>query len=280
MNNFTSRLLVGAAYVAITLIALLSHQISAAIYIWLIQVFCLFEFYRITQPTLKPLQHGGALFIGSVVFGLVYANQDDVVNLGAYSMLLLPIVMLYFIGSIFKDRDGFISKMAHHAFGWVYISVPLALLLRIGNLVFDEGNTDLLPYYGKQILLVFVLIWANDTFAYLVGRKFGKNKLAPKLSPKKTIEGFIGGIIFSIGFALALYEFMPFIDRIHMIAMAIICSIIGTFGDLFESKIKRSLGIKDSGTALGGHGGFLDRMDSVLMAGPACFFYLFHFTVQ
>ena len=100
----------------------------------------------------------------------------------------------------------------------------------------------------------FILIWANDSFAYLVGRKFGKTKLAPILSPKKSVEGFIGGVVFSVLFAIVLHYFFPFIDLIHYVALAFICSVIGTMGDLFESKIKRHLGIKDSGTALGGHG--------------------------
>ena len=174
---------------------------------------------------------------------------------------------------------GYLGDAGQMVFGWLYISVPLAFLLRIGNMTFSEGVTELLPYEGFQILLVFILIWANDSFAYLVGRKFGKTKLAPILSPKKSVEGFIGGVVFSVLFAIALHYFFPFIDLIHYVALAFICSVIGTLGDLFESKIKRHLGIKVSGTALGGHGGFLDRMDSIILASPACFYYLYHFTV-
>lgn len=279
MNNFNSRLLVGTAYVVVTIAALLFNLISAGVYIWLIQVFCLYEFYKIT---IKPKSATSLLFpliVGSFLFFLTYVNQDELINMKILLWYLIPLLVLFLTYLIYYKSDNYLGDAGQMVFGWIYISVPLAFLLRIGNMTFSEGVTELLPYEGFQILLVFILIWSNDSFAYLVGRKIGKTKLAPILSPKKSVEGFIGGIVFSILFAIVLHYFFPFIDLIHYVVLALICSIIGTLGDLFESKIKRHLGIKDSGTALGGHGGFLDRMDSIILASPACFYYLYHFTV-
>lgn len=279
MNNFNSRLLIGAAYVVVTAAAVLTSLISASIYVWLIQVFCLYEFYKIT---IKPKHTANILFpllIGSILFFLTYVNQDSVVNMKILLWYLIPLLVLFLGYLIYYKSENYLQDAGQMVLGWLYISVPLAFLLRIGNMTFSKGITDLLPYNGFQILLIFILIWANDSFAYLVGRKFGKTKLAPILSPKKSVEGFFGGVVFSVLFAVSLHYFFPFLDLIHYIVLALICSVIGTIGDLFESKIKRHLGIKDSGTALGGHGGFLDRMDSIIMASPACFFYLYHFTV-
>lgn len=278
MNNFTSRLLVGAAYVAITVVATIFHQLSAAFYIWGIQALCLYEFYTITIQPKKLSQIVLPQVVGSFIFIMAFANQDSIVNLGSLIWLLIPLLLLFMIAMVFYNSNTIIKDFGAMVLGWLYISLPLAFLLRIGNLIFDESNTELFPFYGIQILIVFILIWASDTFAYLIGRKFGKTPLAPKLSPKKSVEGFIGGIVCTILFALALHYFFPFMAQIHFVVLALICAVVGSLGDLFESKIKRSLGIKDSGTMLGGHGGFLDRMDSILFASPACFFYLVHFS--
>ncbi len=279
MNNLNSRLLVGSLYVIVTVVAVSFNQFAAGLYVWLIQAFCLYEFYKIT---IKPKSVATIVFpmlIGSFLFFLTYVNQDAIINLKMLLWYLIPLLVVFLSYLIYYKSENLLFEAGQMVFGWVYISIPLAFLLRVGNLSFDEGVTELLPYNGLLLLLIFVLIWANDSFAYLVGKKFGRIILAPKLSPKKTIEGFIGGIVFSVIFGLLIHTFFPFLDRIHFVALALICSIIGTLGDLFESKIKRQLGIKDSGTALGGHGGFLDRMDSIILASPACFYYLYHFAV-
>ncbi len=128
--------------------------------------------------------------------------------------------------------------------------------------------------YTPNILLgCFILIWTNDTFAYLVGSRFGKHKLIPKISPKKTIEGFVGGMLFSCFASFLLSQFIPIINPIQWFILALIVSIFGTFGDLVESKFKRRAKVKDSGTIMPGHGGLLDRLDSIIFASP--FIYLF-----
>ena len=119
----------------------------------------------------------------------------------------------------------------------------------------------------------FILVWVNDSAAYLIGKNFGKQKLFPRISPKKTVEGFLGGLFFSCvaSFFIALYT--ETLNSTHWLILAIIVSVFGTFGDLIESKFKRQAGVKDSGVIMPGHGGLMDRLDSLIFAAP--FIYLF-----
>jgi phosphatidate cytidylyltransferase len=122
---------------------------------------------------------------------------------------------------------------------------------------------------------MFILIWANDTFAYIVGKSIGKHKLFERISPKKTIEGFIGGMIFTVAGAYILGQsnYFDFITPWQWMAFAAILVVFGTLGDLVESQLKRNAGVKDSGKIMPGHGGILDRLDSVLFAIPFLFLY-------
>jgi phosphatidate cytidylyltransferase len=136
-------------------------------------------------------------------------------------------------------------------------------------------------YNPKIILSIFFLIWTNDTFAYIVGKSIGKRKLFEKISPKKTIEGFLGGLIFSIlvGYFISKYYFQPNPNHQEMSIFiwtitAMIISVFSTLGDLIQSKFKRIAGVKDSGKIMPGHGGVLDRLDSIIFVSP--FVYLFY----
>ena len=122
--------------------------------------------------------------------------------------------------------------------------------------------------------VIFILIWASDTFAYLIGKFLGRIKLAPSLSPKKTVEGAIGGLAGTIFTSYVLYKTMGMYRLTDYIVIACIVFVFGLIGDLLVSRLKRSVNIKDSGTLLPGHGGFLDRFDSILIAGPMVYLYL------
>jgi phosphatidate cytidylyltransferase len=147
----------------------------------------------------------------------------------------------------------------------LYILLPF-LFLTLGH---KPGK--LIPNYNYSYYLsFFILIWVNDTFAYLSGKFTGKHKLYENISPNKTIEGFIGGIIFTIsaGFVLKNLHWIEVSNPVNIIALCLLISISATLGDLFESKLKRMAGVKDSGNIMPGHGGFLDRFDGLLFAAP------------
>ncbi|MDO9136731.1 MAG: phosphatidate cytidylyltransferase, partial [Lutibacter sp.] len=150
----------------------------------------------------------------------------------------------------------------------IYIVVPFTLIVQIPflNASFNYVNTT--------ILGVFILIWTSDTFAFLVGKNFGKHKLLKRISPNKTIEGFIGGMVFTFLASLVLANQFTSLTQKQWLVIAGIVSIFGVLGDLIESMFKRQAGVKDSSNFIPGHGGFLDRFDSVIFAAPFIFIYL------
>ncbi len=188
-------------------------------------------------------------------------------------LIYLPFYAIYFIARLISQiytRDenpvaSLVSSFAAHA----YIAFPIALMQGILTL-------------GHEVVLLemFVLIWLSDTGAFIVGSLLGRHKLFPRLSPKKSWEGFFGGVIFCVGAAIAMHcllnQSLHFTDSglLIMIGLGIIVPVFATWGDLVESMIKRAVGVKDSGSILPGHGGMLDRIDSLLLVAPATFIYL------
>jgi phosphatidate cytidylyltransferase len=178
-----------------------------------------------------------------------------------------------------------LKNIAHSFFGLLYISLSWGLMMDLRSTLVIIEDKILVLDYGYTIPLVIIFsIWINDTMAYIVGSFIGKNPLS-KISPKKTWEGTIGGIILSIllvGFVLAPLiignpigpELSSLTDKYHWFIIAAIAAIFGTFGDLLESKLKRLAGVKDSGSLMPGHGGFLDRFDSLLLATPFVWLYV------
>ena len=181
--------------------------------------------------------------------------------------------MLRLIVEIYLKSDHPLRHTAHSLMSQIYIGVPMAVMVYIA-----------MNYSPYILLTIFVLMWLNDTGAYLVGCSIGRHKLIERVSPKKTWEGFFGGLIFSMAVSLLIFYFIkPFEGMEHIdmslifwLSVGAIVSIIGTWGDLIESMIKRDLQIKDSGNLIPGHGGILDRIDSILFVLPAILLFL-HF---
>ena len=150
----------------------------------------------------------------------------------------------------------------------------IALLYLIGSSLFLALIPDVVPNYQPELLIgIFAIIWVNDSFAYLIGKNFGKHKLMKRISPKKTIEGFAGGLIMAMAGGVGLYFYLHHqgLDQYGIwdwIIIAFVVALFGTIGDLIQSKIKRQAAVKDSGSIMPGHGGIFDRMDSIIFAAP------------
>ena len=186
-------------------------------------------------------------------------------HISAALLLMIPLALLVgfpvFSGPILEFK----SKLIRLG-GIIYISIPFALL----NLTaFLPGSFDPLP-----VLFLLLLVWINDTMAYVVGSSIGKHKMAPRISPKKTWEGLTGGILSTLVAAFLISELSTALSRTDILVMAVIVGVFGTLGDLFESYLKRNLGIDDSGKSMPGHGGLLDRFDGFIFAIPVIYLYL------
>lgn len=190
----------------------------------------------------------------------------------ALALATFGAVLLVAVGPFVKQAEQPLRNLSATFFGVVYPAGLLAFLidLRIGRGP-TVGDLDAI----WLTLTALVLIWATDSFAYFVGRAVGKRPLAPFISPKKTWEGAVGGAVSAIGVAAVLkLTLVPMLSWVDALALALICGVFSQFGDLAESHLKRSVGVKDSGRLLPGHGGLLDRLDALILAVPCVYLYL------
>ena len=264
-SNLVTRVLtsipLGATIIGCTLYSSISFDVLLA----LIAFFCFYEYQQICLPNLSAGQR--VLFASVVVITLIanlHIPKQARWSLGfSLSIFLLSVLFIFF--QMRADYKKTLSNGALFALGLVYILVPL----RYFHIICNESDV----YKPLIALGVFLLIWASDVFAYFIGKNFGKNLIAPLISPKKTWEGSIGGIVGIILVAFSFNYFKVSLLFSEWLIIGIIIWIFGTLGDFFESALKRSVGIKDSGTILPGHGGFLDRFDSMLFAVPVIALY-------
>jgi phosphatidate cytidylyltransferase len=267
MNNFWKRALTGFFFVAFLIFGILWSPISFYILFIAVEILALREFYLMVKNKTQPHMYVGGV-IGVIMFTLSFARYFFNVD-GKYMLFLLPIVLLVFVVELFNNKDTPMLNIATTILGLIYISLPLMLL---NDIVYLSG-----AFNGNILLGIFILIWASDTGAYVFGVSFGKHKLFKRISPKKSWEGFIGGVLISqLAAFLLAYYFGQFSYQYWGILAGIIV-VFGTIGDLVESMFKRSVGIKDSSNILPGHGGILDRFDSLLFTIPIIFTYLYFF---
>lgn len=228
-----------------------------------------FEFYklalkaRIRPQILLGLLLGVALFTGNYLFAI--GDIDAYVFLG-----FIPLIVSVFIVELFRNQNRPIHNIAFTLLGIVYVAIPFALL----NYFALNYSSYRIGYQTDVILGFFFLIWANDSGAYILGVSIGRNKLYPKISPKKSWEGLFGGFFTTALVAWIISLFFADISLFNWLVIGFICSIMSVFGDLVESMFKRSLELKDSGKFLPGHGGLLDRFDGMLLAAPVVYVYL------
>ncbi|MEZ4908333.1 MAG: phosphatidate cytidylyltransferase [Saprospiraceae bacterium] len=266
MNKFNTlnTRIITAIFFGIIVIALLNiNYITLSIFLLLTGFLTSLEFYKI-----KGLFNSNQTYIiiAAILTGVfpgLFQIWFSVLN-DKWFILLLILVIIYSIIKVldlyfnFKNEDS--NNISILGEGILYIGIPIRLILYVIR------PEDFILH--KLIFILILLIWANDSFAYFAGNLFGKRKLMPSVSPKKTIEGLIGGAVMTLVTAIILYFIFNIFDIYFFIITAIIVSVAGTYGDLVESKLKRNYNIKDSGNLLPGHGGFLDRFDSFIYTLP------------
>ena len=247
MKNFTLRGITGAAFVAAIIAALTLHPFLFLGLFAAVVGAALWEFYGLTERIgLQPDDAAPAPRTADRLGGLVS---------GLY------------------HRGG--NPSHRWAVGLLAQAYAAGTFATLNFIVFNPADTTLpRTFHSHYALLLFVLIWLNDTGAYFVGSAIGRRKLFPRISPGKSWEGFLGGLVIVACAALLLAPLFPELACYHRVALSLIIVGVGTWGDLVESLIKRTAGAKDSGTLLPGHGGILDRFDSVMLAAPAALLYL------
>lgn len=208
--------------------------------------------------------------IGTLALFVLVVPNDWSLNIAEFFQYDSILMIVYGIAILLLIYIVLVkNKMTFDEIGFILLG---ALYVGLGFHYFIETRFIGLEY----VVFVLLVVWTTDSGAYFVGRKLGKNKLWPEISPKKTVEGFVGGIVIAVIFAIAMQLIHPFASSwLQLIVVTIIASIIGQMGDLVESAIKRHYGVKDSGNILPGHGGILDRFDSLLFVVPLLHFLHF-----
>jgi phosphatidate cytidylyltransferase len=288
MDETLKRAISGAIYILLLLASILYSTESFFILFGVFLIITIYEFCNLIQiRKIFPILIGTIIYTSVTLIShytviltktineIFHSNLLFTINIEKLDLILLSIALIVSIKCIlflFYDTIQKISISSKYLYLLGYIILPFIFITKISFGVVD--------YNPKIIIGLFILIWTNDTFAYIVGKSIGKNKLFEKISPKKTIEGFFGGIFFAIlaGYLISKYYIKAtpqFSDKSILIwtIIAVIVGVIGTIGDLIESKFKRIAGVKDSGKIMPGHGGILDRLDSVIFVAPFVFLF-------
>jgi phosphatidate cytidylyltransferase len=263
MKNFIKRLLTGIIYAGIIIFCVIQSPYTFLALFMLMIILCLREFYRFVSIykgiKINLYLHGAG---GALLFLTFFLYTSGIAGRSVFSLYTLYVagVLIY---ELYAKQKEPITRLACIFFGQCYIALPFSLL----NVLAFPGNAiNTLDYQWIWIISLLAFIWVNDTGAYTIGVRFGKHRLWERISPKKSWEGFFGGLALAVISAFVFAHFHPQVEWYHWVALSAIIVVFGTYGDLVESLIKRELAVKDSGTALPGHGGFLDRFDSLLLA--------------
>ncbi len=280
---FKTRALTAIVFAAIMLTGLLWNHWSFFILFSIIHFGCWWEYLKLTEKihstSFHPYTKLGLMLMG---YGLMLWFCSPAYNINGYGLkenISLPVSAAGFailLIGIFQKNAVQLKAFGMAVLGLVYISLCWGLMIDLYNVFFLQGQNFIFIVEPKIIPILMVgSIWINDTMAYIMGSIIGKTPLS-KISPKKTWEGTISGIILSVAVVGLISYFGFYLGLIirHVVIISTIAAIAGTFGDLLESKLKRMAGVKDSGSLMPGHGGFLDRFDSLLLATPFVWLYV------
>lgn len=270
MKETLTRGLSGLLYILL-LIGCSYNEHSIIVLFSVFGLICIAEFKKLIQFKSYIPYFIFVVLYGIFVYWQLVLNTHLGLDEATQILIVLTIfVELFLIKDLFSEKTTPIFSSKRFILTTFYLSSAFVFLHLIAN--YHE-------VYNPNILLgTFILIWVNDSFAYLVGKNFGKQKLFEKISPKKTVEGFLGGLFFSCLASYFIATFTETLNFTNWLILSIIISVFGTLGDLIESKFKRQANVKDSGVIMPGHGGLLDRLDSIIFSAP--FIYLFLRLIQ
>lgn len=285
---FKVRALSAIVFVLIMLAGLLFNNWSYFVLFLIIQLGCLFEYQKLMRAIfpsyaqISKLHQWGVLVVG--VFMMTSLAPTDIkipefllhklpaayqaIDLKWIGLKAMPVALVLMMVADVFARKAEIKNVAISFFGLIYISISLSLFYALRGMFLNSSMSMFFPNIELMVpILVIVTVWVNDTMAYIVGSFIGRTPISP-ISPKKTWEGTIAGVILSVVIlSIVAGQYIP-ISTKYLYLITFVASVMGNLGDLFESKLKRLAGVKDSGSMMPGHGGFLDRFDSVLFAGP------------
>jgi phosphatidate cytidylyltransferase len=291
MKTFFTRTASALVFVAVMLGGILWSPFTFFLLFFLVNFFALQEYFKLIRLIDADyrevsLWHRYGVLVASCAIVMAFTGESfgtSGLSMGFLGWWLAVIFLLVLpMGEILLGKDFSLKNIGYSALGLLYITVSLGLLIDLrlsANDIIFTGNTAggwpgwLIP------LLLICFIWINDTMAYIIGSLIGRTPFFPSISPKKTTEGSVGGMILAIAVAgiFGYYWGGEWLELRHWLALAGIAAVFGTAGDLLESKLKRMAGVKDSGNIMPGHGGFLDRFDSLLLATPFAWIYVHSF---
>jgi phosphatidate cytidylyltransferase len=276
LNTFFRRTLTGAWIVIFIMGGFWLHPVSFFLTGLILLTGAQYEYNLMIRNTGTKPQMVPGILTGITAYVISTLIASGIIPKNSF-LILIPLMLVMMVFELYRKKDNPFDSLAHTFFSVLYIAVPFSMfpfaafsrtglnsILPHANIVFSPGI----------IIGFFVLIWANDTGAYLTGMSLGKHKLFERISPKKTWEGFIGGSVIAILVAWFLSGWLGVVDKGHWVLISLIVSVAGTYGDLIESMLKRSTGVKDSGTIMPGHGGFLDRFDSAIISFPLVYLFI------
>ena len=266
MSNLVTRALAGIVFIVLIIGSLLLGSLTFGILFLLITIGCMTEFYRMVQQSqLYPSKIAGIL-IGISIFTGSFAIASGKID-STVAFVLFPLLIILFVVELYRKKEKGTENVAVGVLWIIYIVLPFSL----SNFIVFGANHE---YSSKYMIALLVLIWTYDTFAYIFGITLGKHRLFVRISPKKSWEGAIGGALATICSSLLYTKFIPEVSCLHWIILSALVIIVSTYGDLSESLMKRQFMVKDSGSLIPGHGGLLDRFDSLLFAAPVFACYL------
>lgn len=284
-KTFITRTLTAIVFVAVLLGGIMYNYWSFALLFLVVSVWGLYEFYQLAEKLgAKPykaigLIAGGFLYTEHALASLI--SYEFEVSSNLLMSLCFVFLFIIFLVALFDERPNTILNTAYTFLGIIYAVIPFIILINISNFVSSKEVYGLVEYTAinagfnpHYVLGIILLIWLNDSAAYLVGSFIGKNKLYERISPGKTWEGTIGAAVITMACSYIISLWFQELAFIHWLVIALIVAVLGTAGDLVESMLKRQASVKDSGKIMPGHGGILDRFDSLLFVSPFIYAYL------